>query len=163
MNANTQKRTWGSRSGSAMVEFAIGASILVTCFAGAFSYGYAFYRYNTLHNAVNAGARYAALATWDSVSTSATTSFETEVKNVVVYGNPAGGSVPVVPGLTTSHVSLTPTTVRLGGATIYTPTHMRVAINNFSVNALFRTITFNGKPTVRYRYNGLLTPVAGGN
>ena len=146
-----------------MIEFAIGVSILTASFAGAFTYGYTFYRYNTLLNAVSAGARYASLAQWDSVTQNASSTFETQIKNVVVYGNPNGGTEPVVAGLTTSNVVLTPITVRSGTSTIYVPTHMRVSINGFSLSAIFQTITFNNKPRVEYPYQGLLTPVAGGN
>lgn len=146
-----------------MVEFALGVSLLVACFAGTFSFGYAFYRYNTLLSAVSAGARYASLAQWDSIGRNATSSFETEVKNVVVYGNPDGGTVPVMSGLTTANVILTPTTVHLGSSTIYTPTHMQVSIDTFTVPAVFQNFTFQNKPRVRYPYQGLLTPVAGGN
>ena len=102
------------RRGSSMVEFAIGASLLAMVFGGTFSWGYSFYRYNQLEAQVNAGARFAALRNYDAVSTTPSSAFSTAVKNVVVYGtpSPANGATAVVPGLTTSNVTLTVWTSR---------------------------------------------------
>jgi Flp pilus assembly protein TadG len=158
-----KKQVRSRESGIAMVEFAIGVSLLVTCFAGVFSYGLALYRYDALVSAVTTGARYASLAHWDSVTQSASTAFETKVKNIVVYGDPAGGTTPRFPGLTTSNVVLTPVTQIFGTSTVYTPTYMQVSISNLTIPAIFKNITFNGKPKVRFPFEGMLTPVAGGN
>jgi Flp pilus assembly protein TadG len=157
------KSTRNRRSGMVILEFAIGSGVLVAVFAGIFSYGYAFYRYNMLLSAVTTGARYASLARWDSVTQSASSTFETRVKNVVVYGDPAGGNTPLVSGLTPANVTLTPITARPGTSSVYLPTHMQVSINTFTVPAVFRSFTFQNKPRVRFPYGGLLTPVAGGN
>ena len=40
-----------------MVEFALSATILMLIFLGTFQFGYAFYQYNTLANAVRGAAR----------------------------------------------------------------------------------------------------------
>ena len=48
------------RGGSALIEFAGSLLLLGTVFAGVFQIGYTFFAYNTLVNAVRAGARYAA-------------------------------------------------------------------------------------------------------
>src|SRR5690242_12881656 len=97
-----------AEDGNVMLEFAIGASMLVATFSGAFEFGYDFYRYDTLATAVSNGARYAALRPYDSSTTTPSSAFKTAVQNMVVYGDPSGTSTaPVTPGLTTSNVKLT--------------------------------------------------------
>ena len=155
------RKLLGNRSGNVMIEFAIGSTVLVSCFAWCFQYGYTFYRYNTLLAAVNAGARYASLAPYDSLTPTPSSSFDTAVKNVVVYGNPAGGSTPQVPGLDTSKVTLTVTFTTTSTSTDV-PYYMTVSINTFSIPAVFKTVTFSGKPKVKYKYQGFYSPAAGG-
>lgn len=144
-----------------MIEFAIGSTVLVSCFAWCFQYGYSFYRYNELLAAVNAGARYAALAPYDSLTPVPSANFANAVKNVVVYGNPDGGTTPQVPGLTASQVSLTVTFTKSSSDTDV-PDYMTVSISSFSIPAVFKTITFNGKPKVKYKYQGFYSPAAAG-
>ena len=141
-----------------MVEFAIGASLLATVFGGTFSWGYSFDRCNQLEAEVNAGARLAALRNYDAVSTTPSSAFSTAVKNVVVYGtpSPANGATAVLPGLTTSNVTLT-VDFALG-----VPTGMTVAITGYQINGLFRRVTLTNKPRVRYSFQALWNPVAGG-
>jgi Flp pilus assembly protein TadG len=57
-----------SQAGNAMLEFAIGAGVMVAIFTGTFQFGYNFYRYNTLATAVSNGARYASLRHYDLAS-----------------------------------------------------------------------------------------------
>ena len=144
-----------------MLELAIGATVLVSCFGWCFQYGYTFYRYNALITAVNAGARYASLAPYDSLTPTPSSAFSTAVKNVVVYGNPAGGSTPVVPGLTTGAVTLLVTFTTSSSSTDV-PDYMTVSISTFSIPAIFKTVTFTGKPKVKYRYQGFYSPGAAG-
>ena len=155
------RNRFGNRSGNVMIEFAIGATILVSCFSWCFQYGYTFYRYNALLTAVNAGARYASLAPYDSLTSTPSTSFSNKVKNIVVYGDPAGGTIPQVPGLTTSNVVLT-VTFTTSSSTTDVPDYVKVSISTFSVPAIFKTITFTGKPVVKYKYQGIYSPAAGG-
>ena len=149
-----RNRRWGSRGGNAMVEFAIGAGILTSVFTGTFSYGYTFYRYNTLLGAVSAGARYASMRPYDSTTTTPKVSFRDAVRNVVVYGNPSGGSSPVVPGLTTSNVTLEV------GFNDGVPSTMTVYVTGYSFSTIFGTTTLTNKPRVRYAYQGLYSPYA---
>ena len=155
------RNLFGNRSGNVMIEFALGATILVSCFSWCFQYGYTFYRYNALLTAVNAGARFASLAPYDSLTTTPSTSFSDKVKNVVVYGNPTGGSTPMVPGLSTSNVTLT-VTFTTSPSNTDVPDYMTVSISSFSIPAVFKTITFTGKPIVKYKYQGIYSPAAGG-
>jgi Flp pilus assembly protein TadG len=146
-----QSRRKRNQRGNAMVEFALGAGILVLVFTGVFEFGYAFYVYNNLVAAVDNGARYAAYRTYDSDNTTPSSAFSTAVKNMVVYGQPSTGTKSVAPGLTASNVVLTP---------IFTnnvPSGMKVSLSGYSLNALFKTFTLN-KPVVTYPFLGVYAP-----
>jgi Flp pilus assembly protein TadG len=140
--------------GSVFIEFALSFLVLFAIFTGAFEFGYVFYAYNTLENAVREGARYASMKPYDSASSTPATDFNTAVQNMVVYGNPspANGATPILNGLSTSNVSLT--VVANGGA----PSQMTVSISNFSINAVFGAVVLNGNPSVSFPYLGIPTP-----
>jgi Flp pilus assembly protein TadG len=137
--------------GNAVLEFAIGASVLLTLFAGVFQFGYAFYIYNNLISAVDSGARYASVRTYDSNSTSPSSAFSAAVKNMVVYGTPTTGTKTLVPSLQTSQVQLT---VSFNNGV---PSTMKVAIQSYPLNAIFKTFTLS-KPEATYPYNGVYAP-----
>ena len=87
-----------SEGGSTLLEFAIGATVFLTVMFGVLEFGRALWVHNALTDAARRGARYAVLhASTDAAS----------VKNVVVYGDPAGGSQPVVNNLSTANVIVT--------------------------------------------------------
>jgi Flp pilus assembly protein TadG len=87
-----------SERGSTLVEFAIGATVFLTAMFAVLEFGRALWTHNALTDAARRGVRYASLhASSDSNG----------VKNVVVYGDPAGGSKALVPNLTTANVSVT--------------------------------------------------------
>jgi Flp pilus assembly protein TadG len=144
-------RSKRGQRGNAMVEFAIGAGILVTVFTGVFEFGYAFYIYNNLVAAVDNGARYAAYRTYDSASTTPTSAFNTAVQNMVVYGQPTTGTKPIAPGLGTGNVVLSPT------FTNSVPTGMQVSLSGYQLNAIFKTFTLN-KPVATYPFLGVYAP-----
>jgi Flp pilus assembly protein TadG len=141
------------RKGSALVEFAIGSAVLVAVFTGTFQFGFTFLQYNNLENAVARGARYASVATYDSATTTPSGAFQTAVQNMVLYGSTTAGTSPVLPGLTTSNVTLTVT------FTNGIPTAMTVAITGYTVNSVFTTFTLNNKPQVTCPYLGLWSPI----
>jgi Flp pilus assembly protein TadG len=140
------------RAGNVMLEFALGSGLLVAAFGGTFGFGYTFYQYNSLANAVNDGARYASLIPYTSTTTTPKPDLLLAVQNMVVYGNPAGGTVPVVPGLTTDKVQLNP------AFTNGVPTAMTVYINGYKIDAMFAKNTLNNKPQVTYPYVGIYSP-----
>ena len=149
-------------SGSVFVEFACSFLMLTTMFTGLYQFGYTFYAYNELVSAVRAGARYASLKPYDSVTSTPSDAFNTAVQNVVVYGdpNPPDGAAPIVRGLTTANVQLVPAGTGGGGVGIFNPTSMTVSINNYQINSVFATTTMNGRPVATYPYTGVLTPPA---
>ena len=137
--------------GNALVEFALAFGFLFPVITGTFQFGYAFFVYNELQNAVRAGARHAAFKGYDSATVTPSAAFATAVKNTVVYGNPAGSGTAVVPNLTTNNVNLTVTFV--GTA----PARMTVSIQNYTINAYLTTFTIN-KPTATFSYVGVYAP-----
>jgi Flp pilus assembly protein TadG len=166
-----KKRLFGSRAGSSMVEFALGSGILVTIFAATFQYGYIFYQYNALVNAVNNGAHYAALYPYENSCETGSSAFNTAVQNVVVYGNPGGTGTAVVKNLTTANVSvkvnrLSGTGNTCGSVTsTFLPGSFTVSINganatstNFKIDAVFGSFTPSAKPAVSYPFLGVYTP-----
>src|SRR5947199_9436787 len=84
--------------GSTLVEFAISATVFLTVMFGVLEFGRALWVHNALADAARRGARYAVLHSNADV---------TQVKNVVVYGDPAGGSQPMLNNLTTNNVNVT--------------------------------------------------------
>ena len=140
--------------GSIFIEFALTVLVLLAVFTGAFEFGYAFYAYNTLVNAVREGARYASMKPYDSATSTPSTAFSTAVQNMVVYANPtpSQGAAPILTGLSTSNVNVA---VISNGAQ---PLQMTVSISNFSLDAVFGTITLNNKPSVSFPYLGIPTP-----
>jgi Flp pilus assembly protein TadG len=87
-------RTNKNERGSTLVEFAIGATVFLTAMFAVLEFGRALWVHNALSDAARRGARYAVLNPQSS---------EQAVKNVVVYGDPAGGTKPLVENLTTAN------------------------------------------------------------
>lgn len=137
--------------GHAMIELALSATVMVTCLAGTFQFGYTFYVYNQLVTAVGNGGRYAATRTLRAETDKA----ESAIRNMVVYGNaqPAPDAQPVIPGFRTDQVEVRWVKDQSGA-----PTAVGVAIREFPVNAVFHTFTFTGRPGVEFPYVGRFAP-----
>jgi Flp pilus assembly protein TadG len=142
-----------NRSGMAIVEFAMGSSVLLAAFFGTFAIGYSLIQYNQLETAVAQGARYASIVPYDSATATPSTAFSSAVKNMVLYGTPLTGTSPVLSGLTAGNVNLTVTFAN------GVPRSMQVSISGYTINALFGTYTLTGKPQVTYPYQGVWAPV----
>lgn len=106
--------------GAALVEFAIASTVFLTVMFGVIEFGRMFWTHNALRDAARRGVRYAAIRRNDSAGIQA-------IKNVVVYGNPSGGTQPIVPGLSTSNVQVE--TVNYGGVQL--SSRASVSINSF--------------------------------
>jgi Flp pilus assembly protein TadG len=143
-----------------MVEFALGSGILVTVFTSAFQYGYIFYQYNALENAVASGAHYASLRPYNTQCSTPSGTYSDAVKNMVVYGDPTGtNTTPVVKNLATSNVTLTMSPTQATCPTVtWTPSTVNVTITNFTIDAIFGSFTANNKPSVTYQYQGIFSP-----
>lgn len=140
------------RRGGVMIEFVLSLTFLITLFIGGWAYGYGFYIYGELENAVRNGARYASKLPYDSNSSTPSSTFLTKVQQMTVYGDPTvSNGTPVAPNLTTSNVSLTVTMTN--GA----PTAMQVAITGYTLPGYWNA-TLNNKPYVWFPYLGYWSP-----
>ena len=130
-------RPKNARAGSALIEFAGSLILLSAVFAGVFQIGYTFYTYNSLINAVRAGARYASLLPRGAADAEAAQA----VRNLVVYGDPAPGpdAKPVAPGLTVANVEL-----------VQEPGSSTVSLRGFELDAIFARLQIDGRPTVTF-------------
>jgi TadE-like protein len=137
--------------GHAMIELAFSATVMVACLAGTFQFGYTFYIYNQLVTAVGNGGRYASTRTLRSDEQK----FENAVRNMVVYGDakPQADAQPVVAGLTPDKVDVH--VVKDDGGL---PAAVSVSIREFSLDAVFKSFTFSGRPGVEFPYVGRIVP-----
>ncbi len=142
------QRKRGRRTGSAAIEFALTFLLLWALLAGVFRFGYSMFVYESLVSAVAGAARYAARVDFDSPGHT----FIAKVKNVAVYGSPAGGTRPLAPGMTPANVNVTWTVDEVG-----VPVTLTVSVVDYSVNAVFQTFTWSGKPSVTVRFAGSYT------
>ena len=139
--------------GNAMTEFAIGGMVLAFVFTGTFQFGYAFYIYNNLENAVNNGAKYASQRTYEDTSATLSTCFKTAVQDMVAYGDPTGGTTTAIaPGLLPSNVSVT------ASYSNGVPTQLTVAISSYTINAVTSSYTLTNKPQFTYPFLGRYAP-----
>ncbi|MGH9939090.1 MAG: TadE/TadG family type IV pilus assembly protein [Blastocatellia bacterium] len=76
--------------GATLLEFTIGALVFFIALFGVLECSRLLWTHNALADAARRGARHAVVCPQN----------ESKVRNVVVYGDPAGGAQPVVPGLT---------------------------------------------------------------
>ena len=151
--------------GNTVLEFALAWTVLWTMFSGIFQFGYTFYVYNLLQTAVSNAAAMASRVPYDNSNIS---NFATQVSKMAAYGD-ISGSTPVAPGLTWTsctqssnvwtcgNVKVTIGQVTGSDGTTQIPTDVTVAITGYSVNAVFRTFNFNGKPRATVAYLGLPT------
>lgn len=94
---NKPRKEKPSERGSTLVEFSIAATVFLMVMFAVIEFGRAVWTHNALSDAARRGARYAVISPEAN---------EANVKNVVVYGNPSGGTKPVVDGLTTDNVEV---------------------------------------------------------
>lgn len=134
------------RKGSTLVEFAIAFTVLWLLLGGVFTFGYSFYVYSRLQTAVAGAAQYAAAQDYDSTNAAA---YTTAIKNLVLFGDVAAGTTPIVPGLSASNVQVQVTT-----DTNTVPRDVLVAIDAYTINTLFHSITLTGKPRAVVMYTG---------
>jgi Flp pilus assembly protein TadG len=138
-----------------MIELAFSAAVMMSCLAGTFQFGYTFYVYNQLVTAVGNGGRYAATRTYRAATPQDIEKGSAAIRNLVVYGDaqPGIGALPVVPNLTPEQVGVR-WVLDASGA----PTAVDVSIANYTVNAVFKSFTFTGRPGVEFPYVGRFAP-----
>ena len=134
--------------GHAMLELAVSAAVMVSFLAGTFQFGYTFFVYNQLVTAVGNGGRYAAMRTYRAEDVE---KGNQAIRNMVVYGDaqPAADATPAVANLRPEQVD-----VRWVMGESGAPSAVGVSIRNFTVNAVFKSFTFTGRPGVEFPYVG---------
>ena len=144
----TKKR--GNRQrGATLVEFSIAATVFLMVMFAVLEFGRALWTHNALMDAARKGARYAVLHRADQID---------DVKNVVVYGDPAGGTNPVVENLSTTNVQVSYTNFTLDGGTVQVTItdyqfHFDIPIIGTQIQMPNYTTTLTGESA------GLLPPV----
>lgn len=108
MTGDFGKERRGER-GAALVEFAIGATVFLMVMFGVVEFGRCLWTHNALSDAARRGARYAVNHPSSDASS---------VKNVVVYGNPAGGTKPLAENLSAANVNVQYSNFGLGEGTV---------------------------------------------
>jgi Flp pilus assembly protein TadG len=144
-------RRKNSEKGSAAIEFALGAMVMVYAFTGIFQYGYSFYQYSLLETAVHEAAIYAGQEAFPSTAASGSnisSCYATRIKNMAIYGNPNGGSKALLPGLGTNNIVVNM------AATSGTPSQVTVAISNFTLNGVLGSTALTNKPQATMPYTG---------
>lgn len=133
--------------GAATVEFAfLVIPLLLLGFGGA-EYGRALYQYNTLVKSVRDSARY--LAQYNPADVNYST-IQNTARNLAVYGNTTNTGNPLVPGLTTSMVTIT------NPAATTTPpmTLVRVTITGYQFGFVFDSAVLLGGATPTITFGG---------
>jgi Flp pilus assembly protein TadG len=138
-----------SERGNAMLEFAVGWSILWAMFAGIYEIGYAYYVYNVLMTSVADAAELGSKLAYDTASPA---SYSTALKNMVVYGDETTGTKPLVPNLASSNVN-----VNVSLDTAGMPRDVTVTITGYTINALFASYALTNKPRATTLYFGQIT------
>jgi Flp pilus assembly protein TadG len=93
------QKTRKREQGASLVEFSIAATVFLLVMFGVLEFGRALWVHNALTDAARRGARYA-------VFHDSSTASDAKIKNVVVYGDPAGGTNPVVDNLATTNIQV---------------------------------------------------------
>lgn len=137
-----------SERGNAVLEFALGWSVLWMMFSGVYQVGYAFYVYNVLMTSVSDAAQLGAKLGYDTANPN---TYKTALKNMVVYGDTTAGTTPIVPGLTTGNVNVTM------NPTVGTPQDVTITISSYTINGFFSSYTLNNKPRATMLYYGQIS------
>ncbi|MFN2498140.1 MAG: TadE/TadG family type IV pilus assembly protein [Pyrinomonadaceae bacterium] len=147
--------------GVQLAELAIVLPIFILLFAATAEFGRYFYEYTTLAKAARNGARYLVTAKVDCDAGK-------DAKNLVVYGNTTGTGSPLLEGLTTSQVTVTPNDADCNGVPQGVPATVKVEITGFQHKSIFNlagllnnsaySLNINVRPSVTMRYL-LTTPL----
>jgi Flp pilus assembly protein TadG len=106
---NRKMKNRRDERGATHLEFAIGATVFLTAMFAVIEFGRALWTHNALSDAARRGARYAVNHQPTEVDS---------VKNVVVYGDPAGGTKALVDNLKTENVQVQYSSFGLGAGTV---------------------------------------------
>ena len=142
---SSSRRT--SQRGNALVEFAIGWSVLWLMFSGVYEFGYSFYIYNVLMTSVANAAELGSKIQYDLGDSGA--AYTTKLKNMVLYGDETAGTHTLVPGLTAANINVAVNTDAQG-----IPHDLTITIHDYTINSIFQSITPINKPRATTKYFG---------
>lgn len=146
------------RNGNVLVEFALSTSLLMFLFLGTFQFGYSFYQYNAIQNAVRGGVRYASMAKISNMGNGVLSpTYIDNVRNMVVYGSPTAtdASKPIVPGLLPSNVD-----VSVAFDTKFVPQTVTVKITSYTIDAVVKKFPITNKPLLQMPFLGQYCPIS---
>jgi Flp pilus assembly protein TadG len=154
------RRRHAGDHGHAMIELAFSAGVMIACLAGTFQFGYTFYVYDELVSAVGNGARYAASRTYRAASPADIEKGREAIRNLVVYGNsrPAPGAVPVAPNLKPENVQVSWVAGEKTAGANGAPAAVDVSVVQYSVGAMFGSVTFDHRPLAEFPFVGRYAP-----
>jgi Flp pilus assembly protein TadG len=100
-----------TESGASLVEFAIAATVFLTAMFAVIEFGRALWIHNALADSARRAARYAVNQSASTPPGVPTTGSNvgpslTAIRNVAIYGDPAGGIKPLVTGLTAGNLNV---------------------------------------------------------
>ncbi|MFN2498141.1 MAG: TadE family protein [Pyrinomonadaceae bacterium] len=121
--------------GAALVEFAIAATVFLTVMFGVVEFGRVLWAHNALTDATRRGARYAVFQCNPNQASCPNSGTSVDrIKKVVVYGDPAGGTQPLMENLTESNVTVNYSAFALDTGTV------TVGIQNYKFNVVLPLI-----------------------
>ena len=140
--------------GLAMVEFMIVLPVILFIMLGVTEIGRVLIRYNTLTKALQDGARHASVygLAGGSQVVNIDAALNSEIRNLIVYGNAAGSGTPVLDGLTPGQISVTvpqPGWIQVDASYPYVPV-MGTRIPSFGLGAT-PTMSFSLDASVTMR------------
>jgi Flp pilus assembly protein TadG len=135
--------------GIQLVELAIVLPVLMILFAATAEFGRFFYEYTTLAKAARVGTRYL-------VTTANCPVYDTQAKNLVVYGNIAGTGTPVVKGLLPANIQVIRKNASGAVQTVGMPHTVTIAVTDFKYEPLFGLGAMINKKTLNMNID--LTP-----
>jgi len=117
------KTTKTGESGASIVEFAIGATVFLTVMFAVMEFGRALWIHNALADAARRAARYAVNQSASTPPGVPTTGLNvgpslTAIRNVAIYGDPSGGTNPLVTDLTPANLDVQYTGFGVGEGTV---------------------------------------------
>lgn len=144
-----------SERGHAMIELALSAMVMMACLSGTVEFGYTFYVYNQLVTAVGNGGRYAAIRTYRAATPQDVERGARAIRNMVVYGDarPAPDAAPAIANLRPDQVDVH-WVMNAKGA----PEAVDISIRDYTVDAVFKKFTLNGRPRVEFPFVGKYAP-----
>jgi Flp pilus assembly protein TadG len=156
------------RRGSAAVEFALCAPVIIALFLGVVMFGYDFYVYNRLETVVYAGSRFASIQTYDSHTgldpalrctrcsialSQSSSDFARRTANFTVYGTPDPGvgdhaAQALVENLSPANIVVTLEVKN------NMPVTVSVAVTGFSMATPAGPAVLNGRPATSFPWMG---------